>query len=311
MSVIHVEVDGVEYEIAPVAPLRAERPRSDFYAVTREVAASWLRGNHHNRTLRESAFQAQGRDMTTQDWDVNGETIILSRPLKEGEMEDIPAGTVVVLDGQHRLEACEASGAVFVTNVAWGVDPATRRSIDSGAARTMRDVLGMDGEKYSGIMATLLRRQVMWNKGLRRFTGGSNLVTKAEMSKLLNSDPHEFRLASERAYWVTARPDGFHFCPSSAAAQGIYLTRQISVEESNDFFARFRDGEGLVNGNPIKAARQRFMNDIQTGGEASRKRRVAPHQPLAYIVSAWNAHRSGDELMRILAPREAGVPDPK
>jgi hypothetical protein len=309
MSTLQVNVNGFDYEPAPVQPPRSDRPTSGFFAITREAAHSWLRGNVHNRSLRRESYLAQGRDMSEKEWDVNGESVILSRPLLEGEMEGVPAGTVVVLDGQHRLEACEKSGKPFVTNVAWGIDPATQRSIDSGISRSMRDVLGMDGEKYVGVLATLLRRQLLWNNGRRRFAGSYSQTTRAEQLKLLNTDPHAFRRASEIGYDLHAKPHGFHHCPASAAAQAHYLLHKIDPEEATWFMARLKDGAELTSGHPILALRQRFLNDAESARGVRRK--VAMHQPLGYIIRAWNAQRAGIELDRILQPAETNIPDPK
>lgn len=308
MAILAMSVNGVTYDPAPEEPLRSETPRSGFFVITRGVAASWLRFNRNNRSLSNEAAGAQGRDMSMTEWDVNGETLILSRPLKEGELEGVSAGTVVILDGQHRLEACERSGASFVTNISWGIDPATRRSIDSGRARNIRDVLGMDGEKYAGIMGILLRRQVMWENGARKFTGGTKTITNAEMMRVLNADPHGLRRACEIGYRVHARPDGFHLCPASAAAQGAYLTRQIDREASTWFFERLRDGFELTPGHPIAAIRKRFTNDTETRSSGG-KRRVASHQPLAYIARGWNSLRAGATLDRIQHPAEQPVPN--
>lgn len=307
MATLGITINGVEYITAPEEPFRSDVPRSGFYAISRSVASSWLRYNRHNRHLSDEAASAQGRDMSTEDWDVNGETLILSRPLKEGEMEGVPAGTVVVLDGQHRLEACEKSGAPFVSNISWGIDPAARRSIDSGRARSIRDVLGMGQEKYAGVMGTLLRRQVMWEGGARKFTGGGKTITNAEMLHLLNADPHGFRRACEMGFRVHGKPDGFHLCPASAAAQGIYLTRQIDVDASVWFFERLRDGAELPLGHPILAVRKRFANDAEIRSSGG-KRRVAAHQPLAYIVRGWNAFRVDTTLDRIQHPATDPIP---
>ncbi len=310
MATLGITINGVGYDIAPEEPFRSDVPRSGFYAISRSVARSWLHNNRHNRSLSDEAAGAQGRDMSTEDWDVNGETLILSRPLKEGEMEGVPAGMVVVLDGQHRLEACEKSGAPFVTNISWGIDPATRRSIDSGRVRTLRDVLGMDGEKLTGTLSTLLRRQVMWDNGLRKFTGGSKTITKAEMLRLLNKRPQELRRAAELAHWVVARPDGFTLVQPAAVAQAIYLTYQIDESQAAWYFARLRDGAELASGHPILAVRRRFENDLSTSKGIGR-RKVAAHQPLGYILRGWNGVRAGETIERMLFTSDMNIPNPK
>lgn len=318
MSTLMVVVNGVEYDLAPVVPPQADHLTTGVFAFDRQIAEAWLRLNHQNRSLRENSSDAQGRDMKNEEWDINGETIILSRPLLEGEMEGVPAGTVVVLDGQHRLTACADSGAVFVSAVSWGVDPATRRSIDSGMSRTIQDALGLLNVKHRRPMGTLLRRQVMWNSGRRKFQGGSVKVTNVEMLNLYESDEHQaLARAIEVGVWVSERQDGFPLCPPTAAAHAHYLLHKIDGGMATEFLARLRDGNELTTGHPVRTLRQRFMNDANAftsnnpKGNGKGRRRVATHQPLGYIFRAWNAYRADETTDRILQTAEMDVPEPK
>lgn len=291
MAVLMMTVDGIDYEVAPKDPPRSDRPASDWWAITPDVAASWLKSNQRNRSLRGRAADAQGRDMSTQDWDVNGESIILSRPLLAGEVEDVPAGTVLLNDGQHRLEACASSGATFVSLVAYGVSPDTQRTVDSGIVRTMTDVLNMDGETFSPVLSSLLRRQLMWDTGERRFNGNALKVTKAECLRYLEKDPHGFRQAAQMGTWVRT---GFRFIPPSVAAQGYYLTHAISPDQAPWFFARVHDGAELPVRHPVLALRNRFQNDRLN------KKAAPAHQQLGYVIRAWNAYREDRTLTSII-----------
>lgn len=310
MAVDRVIVDDIEYEVAPLEPPRSEKPDSAYYAITRQVAEAWLKHNKANRTLRETASDAQSRDMLNHDWDVNGETIIFSRPVREGEVEyihggeveHVTAGRVLLNDGQHRLEACASGGGTFITLVAFGVSPDSRRSIDSGIARKMHDVLKIDGVKNSPIVASLLRRMVMWDAGDRRFNGSKKKVTKAECARYLAKDPHGIQRAAEMGAWVRQM---YKFVAPTVVAQAYYLTYAIAPEEAPWFFTRLRDGSDLSEGHPILALRTRFQNDYYN------KKAPYPNHQLAIVLNAWNAHRDGRTLSQILQPREAATPTPK
>lgn len=302
MVVHKVLVDGVEYALATMEPPVSDRPASEWLAITPAVAASWLRFNQGNRKLRVQAADSQSRDMRGGKWAINGETIILSRPVREGEVEGIPKGTVLVNDGQHRLDACAQGRTPFVTLVAYGVDPATRISVDSGIARTVNDVLKMENKANAPILGSMIRRMLMWERGDRRFYGSKTKVTKAEVLEYLAKDEEALLRAAEVASWVRNQ---FKFCPPSVVAQAYYMTCKLDPEGAPWFFARFKDGAELPAGHPILALRTRFQNDNFN------KKAAYPHQQLGCIFRAWNAYREGRDLAQIVQTVEDKVLDPK
>lgn len=301
MSIDTVLVGGREYKVAPLDPPKAAHPDTGFFAITPAVAERWLQRNRSNRNLRKTALDRQARDIATGRWDINGETIKISRPLLMGEVPDIPVGDVLFMDGQHRLEACIESGTPFVTAVVWGLEPESRLTVDDGSARRMGDVLKMEGKGFSNILATFLRRQMMWNVGDRRFNGPYK-PTKAEALAFLKTDEHAFLRAAQQASWVRER---LRTVGPTVVAQAYYLTNQISHEDTPWFFAHLRDGTELSIDHPVLTLRERLEKDW-------REKKVArPHQQLAYIIRAWNAYRRGVDLRAIIQPPDAPTPDPK
>lgn len=301
MSIDIVLVGGREYRVAPLDPPKASHPDTGFFAITPAVAERWLQRNRSNRNLRKIALDRQARDIATGRWDINGETIKISRPLLMGEVPDIPVGDVLFMDGQHRLEACIESGTPFVTAVVWGLEPESRLTVDDGSARKMGDVLTMEGKSYGTVVATLLRRQMMWNLGDRRFNGPYK-PTKAEMMAFLKTDEHAFMLAAKEAWWVREK---LRTIGPTVVAQAYYLTNKVSHEEAPWFFARLRDGADLSVGHPVLTLRERLAKDRYD------KKVAIPHQQLAYVIRAWNAYRTGVDLKAINQPPDAPTPDPK
>lgn len=300
MSIDVVKVGNREYRVAPIEPPQSPHPDSAYLAITPAVAARWLAFNRSNRSVRKRATARQSRDIATGNWDINGETIKLSRPLLHGEVPDIPVGGVLFMDGQHRLESCVESGVPFVTLVAWGLEPEARLTVDDGAARKMGDVLRMEGLQHNTILATVLRRQMMWNGGDRSFRG-KFAPTKAEMLAFLRTDEHAFLRAVQQASHVRER---FKVVGPTVVAQAYYLCSQVGPADVPWFFERVRDGANLDIDHPVLVLRERLAR------EKSEKKIAQPHQQLAYFIRAWNAHRKNTSLRSIVQPPDAPTPDP-
>ena len=91
--------------------------------------------------------------MKAKKWDVNGETIIIA------DNEDI-------LDGHHRLWACDMADVPFTTSLVKGIAPDKFKSIDTGAVRSPADVIYIGGTKrYQRQIATACALLLRYNTG--------------------------------------------------------------------------------------------------------------------------------------------------
>lgn len=301
MATTKVAVDGVEYPVATLKMPRSDTPKSEMLIITPAVAKAWLKWNRSNRNLRTNVRDSHAADMDRGDWGINGESIKISRPLRAGEIEDMPEGSVLFLDGQHRFEACVKSGKPFPTLVVYGLDPASRRTMDTGLIRRMGDVLKMEGETFSPILASTLRRVCLWDRGNRKFSGPDK-PTHAELLKLFESDPQGFRCAADKGYWVRKT---YRDLPPAVISTAYYLLNRISPEQAPWFFASLKTGADLSENHPILTLRNRLARE-----RAERRPSIAGHQ-LAMIIRAWNAYRNDELLKRMDQGPDASTPDPK
>jgi hypothetical protein len=301
MSIETVEVGGVKYPLAPMDLPLADRPTLEWMAIIPAAAERWLQANKTNRSLRERQFTAQKRDMETGDWSVNGETVKVSRPLKKGEVEDLPEGYILFLDGQHRFEACIESGKPFVTAVAYGLDPEARDTMDTGITRTMNDVLKMRGEALAPVVASVLRRVWMWDRGDFKFTGSAR-PTHAELLALLQKERDAVFRAAEKGYHIRS---GFRDVSPAVAGTAYYLCAKVAPEQAPEFYERLRDGAELPMGSPILALRNRLTK------ERTDRRSTIPHHQLALILKAWNNYRDDKGITKLQQHIDDAMPMPK
>lgn len=300
MSVAMARVDGVEYQVAPMDPPKADNPAAEYWVITPEVAKSWRAYNRSNRNLRKRAAGDLGRDLLNNAYDVNGETLKLSRPLKEGEVEDMPAGVVLFFDGQHRLDAVIRTGKPIVTLVAYGLDPNARKTVDAGVVRSNADVLRMRGEVNATILAAVVRLAYLWESGDRRFSGNFK-PTRNECEIMLDRYGSLLRRSAEKAAYLRGK---FKPLPQSVAAVAFFILCRIDDSMAVEFFERLRDGAGLESDHPILTLRNQLVN------ERVERRETPRHQQLAYVIRAWNAWREDRPLRRLTQSADEPVPEP-
>lgn len=267
-----------------------ERPAPTYErtVITPEMATEMLKHNTHNRALREPVVAKYMRDFLAGRWMENGDTIRFD-------------WNGVLIDGQHKLKACERSRVPFTIVVVRGLDPAAQDTIDGGAKRTSQDAFTLDGEENASILSSILTRVWLWDNGNRKFST-RNGPTLAEQRSLLAERP-EIR----RSVQIARRVNGsFRFVSASCAGTSHYLFNRIDPDTTVWFFQKFGDGLNIEAGDPVGALRKRLMN------EAATEARKVDARTMTYIVSAWNAVRDGRPMDRV-ASYEKGqdIPEPK
>jgi hypothetical protein len=114
--------------------------------ITPDIARQWLDNNIRNRPVREGTIRKYVEAMKAGQWELNGETIKFST---EG----------VLLDGQHRLRAVVQSGVTIQSYVIHNLSGKVFDTIDTGANRSIGDLLALQGEIDTGRLGPALRLQ--------------------------------------------------------------------------------------------------------------------------------------------------------
>lgn len=292
------EPTAAEIVAALIAPMTDELGQPKVYAhpepvtITPAMARELLRLNTRNRALKDKNKAKKVRDMRAGAWDVNGDAVKISRPFDS-------SGRVLVLDGQHRLEACVEAGVPFRTFLITGLDPDTQATMDSHTPRSVKDMLDIKGEQYTTILSAVLRRVWYWDHGDRRFSANTT-PTHRELDALLKERPGLVRSAeiASRVYQT------FRSITPTNVGTAHHLCSRVDEGDAAEFFAILGTGAKIDVGHPVHALRQRTYLD----GERSKN--VEPYQQLAYIIHAWNKYRDGKEL-RAFKPLEPNKPMPE
>lgn len=250
---------------------------------TPELAREWLLKNVKNRNLRKGMVAQYGRDMAAGEWTINGSTVVFD-----------DNGTLI--DGQHRLNAIAASDireASFPLLVVRGVVEKAKRTIDGGAKRTMSDRLNIDDVSgNTSILASLLRRAHMWDRGAYVNAGGAS-PTPSEMYAYLEDNPGvlwsaDFASSSRRRI----------LAPSSVVGIAHWVTSRASSGDAKWFFEHVIKPVDLPDGHPIWA-----LNKKLTAEASQRAGRANETEMLAAFVITWNAVRAGRSISKIQMPK--------
>lgn len=252
---------------------------TEIIEITPSMADKWMERNPSNRPLREYHINGLVRDIKAGHFVLNGESIKFA-----------PNGDL--LDGQHRLSAISLAGKAVKSVVAYNVDPASMRTIDTGKKRSYADVLHMRGEYDPKTLAAVLRRIYLWEAGIVGSSGGQIMPTPDELTDLFTQNP-SIRESAEIASKLGTRS----MLPNSIVGLTHYLFSQDDRDKATWFMTKVYDGDGLSFGDPIYALRKRIMDMRISGG------RVNETEALALTILAWNAARKGKKLARLQLPK--------
>jgi hypothetical protein len=183
--------------------------RSRVQTITPARAAEWLTSNTTNRPLSRPVVRSFAEAMRRGEWLVTHQGIAF----------DVNG---VLVDGQHRLAAViEADQPVEMT-VFTEVPEGAFDVLDTGKRRTAADVLAIEGEKNSILLAAMVR--IVWlyqNRPDLNWSGGAAGVTNHQIVQTLEQHPkvRDFVRLGEQIVAATG-------VIKSAAGAGSYLVEQ-------------------------------------------------------------------------------------
>ncbi len=112
--------------------------------ITPAMASEWLGMNSNNRPMKEPMVAIIAAAIKRGDWQLNGDAIRFS-------------SGGVLLDGQHRLQACIIADMPITSIVVRGLDSSTFHTIDTGKSRVAGDILSLAGASNANIAASIAR----------------------------------------------------------------------------------------------------------------------------------------------------------
>jgi hypothetical protein len=267
------------------------RVRSRVQKITPEKAAEMLAANTANRPLSKSTVRGFAEAMRRGDWLVTHQGIAFDT-------------RGVLVDGQHRLAAIVEAELPVEMTVFTEVEPDTFDVLDTGKRRNAADVLAIEGEKSTTMLAAMVRTVWLYrNRPDASWSGGAAGVTNHQIVQTLQSDPkiRDFLPVGERIAAETGMI-------KSAAGAASYLIEQANKRASlDDWYAGVVDGAGLAKTDPrLIFRRTMFTMARKQAGVVQRRRDTREH--VALYLKAFNAWAGGETLTTLRFAAREPVP---
>lgn len=238
--------------------------------ITPAQAKKWLASkNKDNRGLRMGMVNAYARDIESGNWKFTGDAIRFN-------------GDGTLIDGQHRLAAVVKSGKAIQSVVMRGLESESKFVFDTGAKRSLSDVLHYKGYMYNALLAAAIRWCAQYERGaLASYESGFNLVSTSEALAWLEKNKRI--AANAKIVGSSGIPYG------SVKSPLIAILHWDKTAEAMGFFESLRDGENLRKGHPIYSLREMLAQEY-----ARDKRTKTTRVMQAWTIKAWNAYVQGE-----------------
>jgi hypothetical protein len=240
--------------------------------ISPEMAAAYLAANTHNRPLVENRVNTFSDDIAEGNWVLNGESIKFS-------------ATDQLLDGQHRLAAIVKAGKPIDSIVIRGLDEVAQDTVDTGARRTLGNVLALKGESYVNTLAAAIRLSYYLTLYGEPKTSPTRYPSNSELLRYFaaNADLRDAApLASQAAHSALRIPSGI------ACTLYCHMTR-IDAERAATFWDQLLLNDAPKN-SAIWALRETLTRDL------SRPHRMSTNHRAALIIKAWNSWLDGRKM---------------
>jgi len=246
-------------------------------------AKQLLEQNTKNRPLSVKTVNRYAADMKAGRWNNNGQGIVIT---PEGEL----------LDGQHRIAAVIQSQTPTAMLVVRGVPKETFVTMDSGKARSLADVLAIEGHGYANTLAAAAR--IVYN-----YASGANMQetpTKVTLENLIAAHPYGVEAAAAIGRETTKFSRGV-----LAAVIWLGNERRNLDDEVAQFIDGVVYGERLVKGDARHTLREWLIAQ-----RANERHRLGTGETFGAMARAWNAYAAGKELLMIkgiVKPTQASI----
>ena len=267
--------------VVPPLPAPDAEITAELMSISPTMAADLLRNRLPNRPVSKARVRLMIEDLRAGRWKTNGESIILDQDLR-------------LLDGQHRLRACQESGIAITALVVVGVAPSAMASIDQGRSKGGADILAMAAMPQAQQLSSAAKW--LWRYTRERMRQAAVLLRNEELPVFVAEHPG-LQASLEWGRAVRA------LLPQSCGAMLHYVMSKKDPTLAKQYFLALAHGEELKRAHPAHVLREKFLR------EKAATSHLAVVGKAALVVVAWNALRRDAHLAPGLVWR--GIQDPK
>jgi hypothetical protein len=260
-----------------ILPKTTRMPKSEVVRITPKIAEDLLKLNSSNRKVSERAIRSYVKQMETGEWKFTGDPIQVSKTNK-------------LLNGQHRLMAIIKSQLAFDFVIISDLDDDVFNVLDTGKNRSAADVLSVNGVENFALVSSISKFIINYRKGnfesASKFSAKDTLITNSNVEKFVESNPEIIDVALTTKEYCKK----FKLIAASTMGAMYFLFQEKDSIKVNQFFDKLVYGLNLEKGCPIRALRDRMIQD------SVNKSKLKPIDKVALIVSSWNNFRAGKSI---------------
>lgn len=255
--------------------------RSKVQKISPTRAAEMLSANTSNRPLSQTTVRSFAQAMGRGEWLVTHQGIAFDT-----------AG--VLVDGQHRLAAVIEAEVPVEMTVFTDVEPGTFDVVDTGKKRNAADVLAIEGEKSTTLLAAMVR--TVWqyrNRPDWSWSGGAASVTNHQIVQALEANPglRDYVAVAERV----AAETGMIKSAAGAAAFLVDTANPRKKTRMADWHEGVIDGAGLGKSDPRLVFRKTMFSMARKQAGVVQRRRDTREHVVLYL-KAFNAWAADETL---------------
>lgn len=254
--------------------LITEAPDAVRMTITPSMAAVMLERNRSdewkNRPESDSGVKRYAKRIAEGGWMYTGQTIIFS-------------STGNLLNGQHTLSGVVEAQAEIEALVAFGVDDAAFKFMDTGIHRKASHIFAIDGIKNYSFAASVARLVYGYVNRL-----GNPKGLKVDNDVLL--DFYYQHEGIQQSMYINGLASRSGLLTPAYAGFLHYVCAQKNRKMADEFFETVLTGVGIQSPKcPENILRSRLIKNSQAKSDNTE----APLYTGAYVVKAWNAKRKG------------------
>lgn len=253
--------------------------------ITPEMARDFLTKNISNRRMDKNSVNVYKRILESKQFVLSNDAICFG-------IND------VLLNGQHRLQACVETRVPFVAFVAKGMPIESYVVMDNGKNRSASDVLYVQDVPKATLIAAGLRRYINLNRQYQivgSLSGSVAKVSNSEIENLYNSKKDFWKMVGDRAANISAHGRYHNLIVGSEVfgmVSYLHLTMNHPIDRCFDFFEEV-SGRNKPTNEVITLLQDRLRES-----KNFINKRLPSFVIQKLIIKAWNAYITGKTYSR-------------
>jgi hypothetical protein len=253
---------------------------SEFEWITPEIAKTYLKLNHGNRTFSKDHANRLANNFKRGHYIYDGSPIRFDT---KGHLRD----------GQHRLSALVQANLSLQFNVIRNLSEEAFYVMDTGRSRSVGDIIGINGIPNGIHTAALSRAVLSWrtssNTSRNPLDNFARAFDAKDVKEFYDTNPELLKDCLKRASRISGKVGG------TKRVWGAFLYRLLSEGASNEDVEKFE--QCVKEGKPSDASNATHVLYESLFRNAKRNQgKLTAHELLALIVKAWKSYIKGEDI---------------